>query len=395
MTNIISDELNYYFTFFTDGTGSDEVIKNLKLIDACSTNSIELVKHVLQNNKGINIYERDENGYTSLMIASINNSEKILKLLLSTFYNVIDVNGCDNIGDTAFALAIRFDSIESINVLSNFKRTKINKTNMNDETPFMVACKYGSFPVITMLIKNHKIDPNVSDKFGNTPLMVLVGRNYLFGFNSLVFRPDVFINKKNKRGETALLIATREDYTEFALSLIKCNEIDINESDRYGHTPIMHAITNNNIKLIFAFLQKQTIYLGRCTIKERETALMIAINVGNKDVIEQLLKFQHLNINKLNSNSLSVLMIAVQFEMIDIIPLILQHRETNINKSDMFGNTALTHAIQTKNIYVIELLLFSDDIYISEEEMNEIEMIYNLIQRPSQPVEDRFKNIYI
>ena len=123
------------------------------IFDAVMHHDIELVKKLINNGVDLNI--KDNDGYTPLMRSMfvIEDSEKIIKLLIDAGANVNITD--DNNGNTALILWIK----------SDWKNTSTNK--------------------IKLLI-NAGADVNIKNNYGNTALILASSRNQIENVKLLI-----------------------------------------------------------------------------------------------------------------------------------------------------------------------------------------------------------------
>lgn len=212
--NINSKEKNSLFNFSYRNTAyqvdsdgeivdeEDEEIDNrdvgTALMIAAEHGSEKVVKLLLE--KGINVNDKNDNGWTALMFASEKGHDKVVKMLLE---HGADINSKNNNNETALILAFEEKKIEIIKILINNKAEISYKNSYNIGTiTYLVENiknrkKVGNYIEIAYLLikqmRNKYIDLFISiNKNDNTITNEL--KDHINLLNSLLKLPrDLFI----------------------------------------------------------------------------------------------------------------------------------------------------------------------------------------------------------
>jgi ankyrin repeat protein len=143
----------------------------MSLWDAAQQGNCAMIKELIRPEKGIDINQADNGGYTPLLWAAINGHTGAVQLLLE--------NDAD-----------------------------INKANYYDNTPLLFAVTNGHTEVVQLLI-DHGADTNKANKRDTTPLHWAAISNRTEAVQ-LLLNNGANINKANKWGKTPLTVATPE-----------------------------------------------------------------------------------------------------------------------------------------------------------------------------------------
>ena len=144
----------------------EETAKELgkKLIEVCANGEKKDVEELID--MGADVHQKDEDGKTALMRASLYGYKEVVELLIQ---NGADVNQKDKYGWTALMKAIRGGYKEIAEVLIK-AGADVNQKNEDGWTALMFASYYGYKEIVEMLIKSGA-DVNDKNVNGYTALM--------------------------------------------------------------------------------------------------------------------------------------------------------------------------------------------------------------------------------
>ena len=156
---------------------------------ACKNGFQGIVLYLLEeNNHGIDLTSKDNDGNNCLMAAAAN---------------------CGKSGDTIYMI---LEYLSKLNV-------HVNDQNIHGDTAVMIACKSGNAPIARQLVDNADgIDLNLKDNDGNTCFInaCSIERNYRIIETLLKNSSQMDLNHQNDAGETAF-IASCKCFTNGAL----------------------------------------------------------------------------------------------------------------------------------------------------------------------------------
>lgn len=305
-------------------SGNSVAVENLALSDDCKTWTprewISKIIDMPRNKEGFNAPQNSD-GQTILMCAIKNADCKIIKQVLNakdTQGNMLaDVNALDKYGNTALSIAVELGDIEKVGLLL--------KNGADSE------------------LARKKLSKKMEKKFKNF-LKQLDEEFYTLNCNQL-----------NSEGRTPLMIecvnARLTKSTEKVKRWLDQPGIDVNLQ------------TDERCK------RKGLEFVGY-------TALMWAVRVGCKEVVELLLSHPNvkdkIDVNIRDSEGDTALMLAIDhFEDAenyeDIAELLLNHKDIDVNIQNNDGDTALMSAMARGEKRIVELLLNHPNIDVNNK----------------------------
>ena len=155
--------------------------------------------------KGGDVAEKDERGYTLLMLAAENNSVKTGELLVKEEFSL----------EAAMIIAVQKDSIDMVKLLQK-KGVKIKGTDEKDVNYLMLAAKSNSMKVFEYLLEKG-IDPDDRDKNGENSLMY-AARGGSLDIMKLLIEKGQSKKIKNRNGENLIDISKTIDIRNYLVS---------------------------------------------------------------------------------------------------------------------------------------------------------------------------------
>jgi len=296
---------------------------------------------------------KDENGNFLIQYIILYNKIEILKIILQ--YNV-KLDFLDNEGKSILYLCIKYNYLDIIKILISNTKNVIGVPILN------IQDKYSLYPLhYAILFENVEIfsylldicNLHIYDKNKNTLF------NYVMKCKDIIFlekllNKNLNINMLNFYLETPLYSACLFNKTEFIDLILKHNpNINLKNKDEKIST-LMIVIVNNNIEifkkmlLLNPDLNTQNIY--------GETALHIAIQEDNFEIIDNIINYKNykLNYNLVNLLGFTPLHLIlnkilgkINIDNYDIKKFL---KKTNLNIQDNNGETCW-HLIIKLNIY--------------------------------------------
>ncbi|ORX80447.1 ankyrin [Anaeromyces robustus] len=214
---------------------------------------------------------------------------------------------------------------------------------VHDHLNRQIACE----EIFKYLLLVNGINLNIKDNLGNSLFsLVIHQRNYKM--TKYYLQQNFYIDEND--GD--------KNYSPSLIKAIYDNKINI-ERDSYSNNILYYAIHKEDIKLI-----KILINLGIDLDFGRycNSAIFIAIKIGNKDIFNEILKSKNLILNEINNqleSPFSVIIKSRDFSLEDKMIMIknLIQRGYNITMKDGYGKSILIDAIQEKSLPLIQLLI--------------------------------------
>ncbi len=243
----------------------------------------------------------------------------------------VDLNYKDEQGNTFLSYAVIFNQPDILKLLLD-NNASIDMIDKEDRTILYYAIKFNFDKILDIILEyNDKIIGvtihDIKDKKGRIPLHYAIDVNNMYAIKKLI-----------KSGSNP------------------------NKTDNNGNNSLHLAVYNRNIEICKELMDyvniNQRNLLG-------ESALHIACNLQEKDIIELLLK-NNININIQDyENELTALHYAIHQNNIDIIKILLKYNP-DILLQDMYGNTALHYGCIENNIQIVDKLIeYDKDININ------------------------------
>ena len=183
-------------------------------------NHFEIVKYLINEDKGININEKDYLGYTSLIKATQNKNIELKKFLIEKGANINDKNES---GNTALIYACASNFIEGVKILIE-NGADINYCNPSQKNCLMFACVHNNYELINYLL-HLGADFTKKDIYQHTSLMVACSYGNL-DIVKLLISKGANYNDKDITGYNSLFIATIKEQIDVIIYLMTFNDIE-------------------------------------------------------------------------------------------------------------------------------------------------------------------------
>jgi ankyrin repeat protein len=136
-------------------------------LETAESGELSAVQHTLELGAVLD-YQRTENGWTALMLASYNSHKDIVEFLLSKGA-ILDVR--DKVGQTALMAAVSAEKpdIEIIQLLLKFGTNPNIQRKKDGSTALMLATKSERNDIVKILLANGA-NPQIQDRSGQTAL---------------------------------------------------------------------------------------------------------------------------------------------------------------------------------------------------------------------------------
>ncbi|EYU42107.1 hypothetical protein MIMGU_mgv1a024108mg [Erythranthe guttata] len=139
------------------------------LLFATRANDIEAVKKLIKH-KDLNLEEKDENGFSAVMVAAVGGQIDTFKLLVDAG---ADLEARNNYGETAITLAEASQNREAFaKVIPSTKENNNTSIISIESSALHKAARFGNLELVRELAKEHRDVINTLDNDGYTPLML-------------------------------------------------------------------------------------------------------------------------------------------------------------------------------------------------------------------------------
>ncbi|TXJ39971.1 ankyrin repeat domain-containing protein [Brachyspira pilosicoli] len=297
---ITEDELNNELDTTQNGSivapaAVDLDPKQLELLIAVKNNDIIAVNALLKENVNPNF--ADEEGYSPLHIAVLNDNLDVVNVLLSykdidteiklpyeasaddwylggatpllvasytgnaDIVNALieagsDIRAKDDIdGATTIHIASANGNNEVINILLNKDNTLINEADSMKDTPLHWASIKNQTDTISLLLANGA-DTKLTNSDGNTVLHYAAMYGDVNTVNALLEADSSLASVENNEGITPIYYAIILSDNDILSSLITNGQIDINKKDSLGYTPLHYAANYGNMEAVVLLVEE-------------------------------------------------------------------------------------------------------------------------------------------
>lgn len=341
MKNLITIITNLIITCLLTSTSSFS--QSTKLIRAAEDGNIDAFNKVTSI---ASINQRDEQGYTPLMAASLKGHKDIVEILLSKGANP---NLKNNQLNTAlhFALYGKHPRIATVLINNNAEIT----ANMSDITPLHQAAKAGYIEVVKQIIEKGGNVNQKSKITGETPFLNALESNNDELIDYLIIKGAEIVDK-NKSNVTSLMLAAKSNKLSLLQDLLS-KGLDVNEKSKKGETAL-HFAAKEGHKEIMEFLISKGANLSAITI-DSSSVLGNAVLSKNIEAVKLILSNQ-VDVNIRSSKNYTPLILASANADIEIVKLLLENKaNVNLCGTDLVSPVGIAAFLE--NIELIKLLV--------------------------------------
>jgi ankyrin repeat protein len=317
-----------------------------------ASNNVQLLAECLV--RGDNPNAQDSRGLTPLHIAVQFNA--IDSVWVLTRHQLTDVNA--QTGDenrvTALHLAVESNSIECIQILLEHPLIDQRVSDHLGRLPIHLAVHYAFLDVIPLLLAQGSVTVNSRTDYGATPLHFAVQDGNLELLQFLVSQ-GANVAETTLTNETVLHCAARADQCEALELLLECVD-DISPQDADGWTPLHYAVQRNCAPTIQGLLADPRIDVNKRN-KSGWTPLHIAVKNGRLELIESLLDIPAIDVNLADNGGWTPLHMAAKSDNIEIVERLLAVPGVQVNLQDHSGWTPLHNATKYQRFPITARLL--------------------------------------
>ena len=296
---------------------------------------------------GAKISEKNNNGYTPLMIAcsGMNSFELYPKNVDFLINNGADIFERDSEGNDALLLAMNKPNEEIIKLLIK-KGADIHTKNRIGANILMNAVKNSANNEMLSLLfalkgeNDDKEELNIDNNIDIIKYLISLG---------------IDVNEKDAVGHPAITYAAFYNPDPRNLDLLIQNGADINYStDKKENLLIIAARNNRNEKVIEYLLDKG--FDKNYVTSEGETPILAASQNSNLVVLKKLIE-KGANLEAIDNNKRNALFIAALCNPNPEVVSFIIDKGIPVNYRDPIGNTAVLYAAQNYNENVIKTLV--------------------------------------
>ncbi|MDO8954311.1 MAG: ankyrin repeat domain-containing protein [Gammaproteobacteria bacterium] len=162
--------------------------------------------------------------------------------------------------------------------------------------------------------------------------------------------------------------------------MLKIPKTDVNVADLNGSTALFVASQEGQVDVVHILLKHARIDINKAALQGC-TALFIAAQNKHIEVMIALLERAEIDINKVNLMGATPLYTAVQNGWADGVVMLLKHRNIDVNKASPAGFSPLCVAAEAGSVKVIQALLKHPGIDVNKADVKGHTSLYLAVQK--------------
>uniref|UniRef100_A0A1I7ZIL4 ANK_REP_REGION domain-containing protein n=1 Tax=Steinernema glaseri TaxID=37863 RepID=A0A1I7ZIL4_9BILA len=284
------------------------------MLAACQ-GQLEAVQKLVSHRAGIDAIDGD--GRTALMHAAIHDHLHIVDLLLSlgadeahkdnngavalhyacahpdialcrALCTSSTLNAMDRYGNRPLMIAVQHNHIEIVAELLDYGAPADAKS-LDGDSPLRIASFAGNTEMIRLIASYPGVDLDDVDLDGNPLLHTLLSNGSDLSVAACLLDLGACTSASDSHGRNAAhVVASLNDIT--AAELLCKKGANFDWKDAGGRTPLMSAVWAGNVKIVHWMCKNIPLSLDQVDC-EGATALHIACNLGNRDIVALLLRY--------------------------------------------------------------------------------------------------------
>ncbi|MBO5284980.1 MAG: ankyrin repeat domain-containing protein [Alphaproteobacteria bacterium] len=312
--------------------------------------------------KGGDVWQKDNSGRTVLMYAALGGNLKIINYQL---YKGDNLGAVDNEGKTALMYAAESGQTEAFNHLIE-KGADIFAVDNIGKNALMTAAENGWVDIVEILI-NKGESPAVADKNGKSVLMYAAKKGDIKTVTALLER-GMAANESDKDGVSVLSYACQSDNFD-VVNMLLAHGGDIYAVDKKGYYPAVFALKNGN-KDMTRKVWPANDSMRDYTLDNGRTLLMYALDGGNYDLINFVLRPRRGLINRKDNQGVSFMMLLARDGRPEVLREVLR-MYGNARARDNAGKSVLMYAAEGEagvNLVTILKAIGEEDIAVKDKD---------------------------
>lgn len=328
---ITEDELNNELDTTQNGSIVDPTVvdldpKQLELLIAVKNNDIIAVNALLKENVNPNFV--DEEGYSPLHRAVLNNNLDVVNVLLS--YKDIDTE-----------IKLPYEA-------------SVDDWYLGGATPLLVASYTGNADIVNALIEAGSDIRAKDDIDGATTIHIASANGNNEVINILLNKDNTLINEADSMKDTPLHWASIKNQTD-TISLLLANGADTKLTNSDGNTVLHYAAMYGDVNTVNVLLEADS-FLASVENNEGITPIYYAIVVSDNDILSSIITNGQIDINKKDSLGYTPLHYAANYGNMEAVVLLVE--EFNADKTIVNDDNFTASDIASNNSYytIVEYL---------------------------------------
>lgn len=328
---ITEDELNNELDTTQNGSIVDPTVvdldpKQLELLIAVKNNDIIAVNALLKENVNPNFV--DEEGYSPLHRAVLNNNLDVVNVLLS--YKDIDTE-----------IKLPYEA-------------SVDDWYLGGATPLLVASYTGNADIVNALIEAGSDIRAKDDIDGAATIHIASANGNNEVINILLNKDNTLINEADSMKDTPLHWASIKNQTD-TISLLLANGADTKLTNSDGNTVLHYAAMYGDVNTVNVLLEADS-FLASVENNEGITPIYYAIVVSDNDILSSIITNGQIDINKKDSLGYTPLHYAANYGNMEAVVLLVE--EFNADKTIVNDDNFTASDIAANNSYytIVEYL---------------------------------------
>ncbi|XP_048241730.1 uncharacterized protein LOC125374644 [Haliotis rufescens] len=338
---------------------------------SCKSGSKDIVNVIIEKFQHL-INDRDGEGNTPVMVCAESGQVEILKFLVShkadhTLRNVFNVN--------AFQIASSNGHVSVVEYLQTCEHITIDmRGGLGHQTAVMMAAEGGHCDVYNLLVLEGA-DLSITDRYRTDCLMLACeGGGNVSIVKHLLSLNTFDINRRGWWQQTAVMIAAERGHSD-VYNLLVLEGADLSLTDEDNRDCLMLACKGDDMSIVKHLLSLKTFDINRREGWSKQTAVMMAAEVGQYDVYN-LLVLEGADLSLSDESNRDCLMFACEGGNVSIVKHLLSLNTFDINRRGWWQQTAVMIAAERGHSDVYNLLVLEGaDLSLTDEDNRDCLML--------------------
>ena len=272
----------------------------------------------------------------------------------------IDLNDGYRYGQTPLFIASLNNNQEVVIVLLNDSRTDVNVI-VNSRNTLLAASELGFTNIVRVLLSHSDIDVNIiNTRNRRTALIVATDKQHLDIIRLLLLNPQTYVNEVDGKGLSSIMIAAMNGYTRILKLLLRCPKTHIFEP--------LGEIYKTDIKQ--TLLRKTILEQMKATCCLDAKVLLLAKALeGDFKAVRGLLHCPHTkeNVNGVDLRGRTPIYLASMSGHLQVVVVLLNYNETDVNVGvPINGGTPFSVASERSHFDLMGILIRHENIDVGQ-----------------------------